>query len=388
MNKMRTWLLVACLLTSPLALAELKVGIVAPLSGAAAPLGTGMQQGIEAYFAKVNAEGGVNGQSLVLQAFDDQYSPLPAAAHTRQLVSDSSLLAAIGNVGTPTAAVTIPIHNQHNTLLYGAFTGAGILRRSPPDRYVINYRASYVQETAAMVAGLLEAGIQPEEIAFFTQNDSFGDAGYNGALRALHEEGFTDTSQLAHGRFTRGTRNVHQGLATILQAPVVPRAVIIVGTFGPAADFIREARQDLPDSVFLNVSFVGSQALLEALGPLAEGVIVTQVVPPLDADLPAVEEYRQALAAHVPGSEPDFISLEGYLAAKLFVEGVKAAGENPNRQAIVEGLLGLGTIDIGVGEPLTLGEGDHQASDAVWATVIRNGQFEPLDWMSVAASFE
>ncbi len=239
-----------------------------------------------------------------------------------------------------------------------------------------------------MVAGLLEAGIQPEEIAFFTQNDSFGDAGYNGALRALHEEGFTDTSQLAHGRFTRGTRNVHQGLATILQAPVVPRAVIIVGTFGPAADFIREARQDLPDSVFLNVSFVGSQALLEALGPLAEGVIVTQVVPPLDADLPAVEEYRQALAAHVPGSEPDFISLEGYLAAKLFVEGVKAAGENPDRQAIVEGLLGLGTIDIGVGEPLTLGQGDHQASDAVWATVIRNGQFEPVDWASVAASFE
>ncbi|MDG4869157.1 ABC transporter substrate-binding protein, partial [Guyparkeria sp. 1SP6A2] len=111
---MRTWLLVAGLLTSPLSLAELKVGIVAPLSGAAAPLGTGMQQGIEAYFAKVNAEGGVNGQSLVLQAFDDQYSPLPAAAHTRQLVGDSSLLAAIGNVGTPTAAVTIPIHNQHN----------------------------------------------------------------------------------------------------------------------------------------------------------------------------------------------------------------------------------------------------------------------------------
>ncbi|WP_252860489.1 ABC transporter substrate-binding protein [Halomonas sp. KX33721] len=174
-------------------------------------------------------------------------------------------------------------------------------------------------------------------------------------------------------------------MATILQAPVTPRAVIIVGTFGPAADFIREARQDLPDTLFLNVSFVGSQALLEELGSRrAEGVIVTQVVPPLDADLPAVEEYRQALAEYAPNAAPDFISLEGNLAAKLFVEGVKAAGSNPDREAVVDGLLSLGSIDIGVGEPLTLGPNDHQASDAVWPTVIRNGQFEPLDWANVA----
>tara|TARA_Y100000588_G_scaffold384057_1_gene474565 strand:- start:423 stop:950 length:528 start_codon:yes stop_codon:yes gene_type:complete len=174
-------------------------------------------------------------------------------------------------------------------------------------------------------------------------------------------------------------------LATILQAPVTPRAVIIVGTFGPAADFIREARQDLPDTLFLNVSFVGSQALLEELGSRrAEGVIVTQVVPPLDADLPAVEEYRQALAEYAPDATPDFISLEGYLAAKLFAEGLKAAGNNPDREAVVNGLLSLGSIDIGVGEPLTLGPNDHQASDAVWPTIIRNGQFEPVDWNSLA----
>ena len=117
---------------------------------------------------------------------------------------------------------------------------------------------------------------------------------------------------------------------------MTPRAVIIVGTYGPAADFIREARNDLPDAVFLNVSFVGSQALMDELGELSEGVIITQVVPPLDADLPAVEAYRQALATHSQGSEPDFISLEGYLAAKLFVEGVKAAGAEPDRDAIVD----------------------------------------------------
>ena len=384
MRRIKTWLLAAGLLAAPLAQAELEVGMVAPASGGAAPLGMGMQQGVEAYFAKLNAEGGINGQTLSLTTFDDQYSPLQAAKYTRELVGNDSLLAAIGNVGTPTAAVTIPIYNQEKTLLFGAFTGAGILRRSPPDRYVINYRASYVQETAAMIDGLLEAGIEPDEIAFFTQNDSFGDAGYNGAIRALNAQGISNTEQLVHGRFSRGTRNVHQGLASILQAPVTPRAVIIVGTFGPAADFIREARQDLPDALFLNVSFVGSQALLDTLGPQAEGVIVTQVVPPLDADLPAVEEYRQAMAEYAPNATLDFISLEGYLAAKLFAEGVEAAGSDPDREAVVDGLLSLGSLDIGVGEPLTLGPNDHQASDAVWPTIIRNGRFEPVDWSCIA----
>ncbi|WP_447043662.1 ABC transporter substrate-binding protein [Vreelandella sp. H-I2] len=375
--------LFAGLLISPLTQAALTFGIVAPSSGGAAPLGLGMQKGIETYFAEVNAAGGVNGETLALIPRDDEYKPLQAASNTRQIIQEDEVLAAIGNVGTPTATVTIPIYNEYETLLYGAFTGAGVLRKTPPDRYVINYRASYVQETAAMVNGLLEAGVLPEEIAFFTQNDSFGDAGYNGAIQALTSHGVGNTAALAHGRFTRGTRNIHQGLATILQAPVTPRAVIIVGTYGPAADFIREARNDLPDAVFLNVSFVGSQALMDELGELAEGVIITQVVPPLDADLPAVEAYRQALATHSRGSEPDFISLEGYLAAKLFVEGVKAAGANPDRDAIVDGLLGLGSVDIGLEEPLSLGRNDHQASDAVWPTIITNGRFESVEWASL-----
>ncbi|KPQ21097.1 MULTISPECIES: ABC transporter substrate-binding protein [unclassified Halomonas] len=367
----------------PMAQAELEFAIVAPDTGPAASLGQGMQKGIETYFAEINADGGVNGETLSLTAFDDQYDPIQAARHTREVVQDDDILAAIGNVGTPTATVTIPIHNEAETLLYGAFTGAGVLRQSPPDRYVINYRASYVQETAAMVDGLMEAGIEPEEIAFFTQNDSFGDAGYNGARQALEAQGFTGIENLAHGRFSRGTRNIHQGLATILQAAETPKAVIIVGTYGPAADFIREARQDMPDAVFLNVSFVGSQALLNELGDQAEGVIVTQVVPPLDADLPAVEAYRQALAEYADDSEPDFVSLEGYLAAKLFVEGVKAAGDSPDRDAIVDGMLGLGEVDIGLEEPLQLGRDDHQASDSVWPTIIADGKFELVEWSTL-----
>ncbi|WP_018916584.1 ABC transporter substrate-binding protein [Vreelandella zhanjiangensis] len=382
MRKLKILILMG-VLASPLAQAELKFGIVAPETGGAASMGLGMQEGINAYFAEINAAGGVNGQPLTLVARDDRYNPLLAAQHTRELSADESILAAIGNVGTPTAAVTVTVHNQQQMLLFGAFTGAGLLRQSPPDRYIINYRASYAEETATMINGLLEAGIAPEEIAFFTQNDSFGDAGYYGAISALHGEGFEDTDRLVHGRFTRGTRNIHQGLATILQAPVPPRAIIIVSTFGPAADFIREARKDLEDVLFLNVSFVGSQALVDELGDMAEGVMVTQVVPPLESTLPAVESYHAALKHYASDAEPSFISLEGYLAAKLFVEGLKSAGEQPDRESIVDGLLSLGNIDIGLEEPLMLNPDNHQASHAVWPTIIRNGHFEPVNWSSL-----
>ncbi|MBZ5486155.1 ABC transporter substrate-binding protein [Halomonas aquamarina] len=382
MRRFKIYWLMAVLIPS-LAQADLKFAIVAPQTGGAALMGMEMQQGISTYFAEVNAQGGVNGQPLTLVPFDDQYDPLKAARHTREVAADTSILASIGNVGTPTAAVTVPIHNDEQMLLFGAFTGAGLLRRSPPDRYVINYRASYAEETATMISGLLEAGIEPEEIAFFTQNDSFGDAGYNGAINALKAQGVTNAEHLAHGRFTRGTRNIHQGLAAILQAPVTPRAIIIVGTFGPAADFIREAREDLPDTLFLNVSFVGSQALLNELGDKGEGVIVTQVVPPLDSALPAVESYRAALARHAGDAEPSFISLEGYLASRLFVEGIKAAGAAPDRESIVDGLLSLENVDIGLDAPLTLSADQHQASHSVWPTVIRSGRFEPVDWTAL-----
>ncbi|MFV8836314.1 ABC transporter substrate-binding protein [Aquisalimonas sp. APHAB1-3] len=369
------------LLVPALAQAELRFGMVAPFSGGAAGLGEGMRAGIEAHFREVNEAGGVNGRSLELISRDDGYEPSRSAPLTREIIDEDEVLASIGNVGTPTAIVTIPIHNRSETLLFGAFTGAGVLRQDPPDRHVINFRASYHQETAAMIDGLLEAGLEPEEIAFFTQNDGFGDAGHSGAMAALEAHDVYRPEALAHGRYTRGTTNIHNGLATILEAETEPRAIIMVGVHGPIAEFIQEAYWDLPDTVFLAVSFVGSHALRDALDPeMAESVVVTQVVPPYDADLPAVSDYRDALAAHAPDTEPNFISLEGYLAARTFVAGLEQAGADPGREDVVDGLLSLGEFDIGLGETLTLGPDDHQASDSVWPTRIRDGEFEPLDW--------
>jgi ABC-type branched-subunit amino acid transport system substrate-binding protein len=360
--------------------AEIKVGMSTALSGPAQALGQGMRTGVEVYFNKINAEGGVHGNSLKLIAIDDGYEPSKAAPNMRKLTDEFQVISVVGNVGTPTAIVTVPIANEKKTLLFGAFTGAGVLRKTPPDRYVINYRASYAEETAAMIEGLLGAGIKPEEIAFFTQNDGYGDAGYKGAISALKSKGFSDTNKLAHGRYTRNTLNVEEALSVILDAKVEPRAVIMVGAYAPNASFIKMAREDFPDALFLNVSFVGSVALAKELGDTGEGVIVTQVVPDFNSDLPGVIEYRQAMKTYAPDKSSGFVSLEGYIVAKIFVEGLKNSGSEQTRESIIDGLQSLSNLDVGIGETLKYGASEHQGSHKVWPTIIRGGKYVSFDW--------
>ncbi len=373
-------------MVGPVAGGEIRLGMVTALSGPVASLGQDFKLGVEAYFAHINRDGGINGQPLRLLVRDDGYEPARSAPLVHQLVDQEQVLALVGNVGTPTAAITVPIANESHTLLFAAYSGADLLRREPPDRYVINYRASYAQETAAMVHGLLAAGIQPEEIAFFTQDDSYGNAGYQGAVKALENEGYADVRALSHGRYRRNTLNVEGAVASLLDAQVKPKAIIMVATYGAAARFIRLARRDLPDALYLNVSFVGSAALARELGKEGEGVIVTQVVPHFLADLPATRGYLADLAAQAPTAEPGFISLEGHLVARLLVEGLRRAGSVLTRESLVNGLEGLGTVDLGLGYPLVLDKTHHQASERIWATQLRNGVFIPLEWENLLSS--
>lgn len=263
-------------------------------------------------------------------------------------------------------------------MLFGAYSGGALLRKQPQDRHIINFRASYREETAAMVTGLLESGIRPEQIAFFTQNDSFGDDGYHGALETLNAMGYRQGDKLPHGRYTRNTLNVEEGLGVILAAPVEPRAIILVGSYKPCAAFVRLAKKELPKTVFLMVSFVGSEPLVRELGGDAEGVIVTQVAPSLDDHSPAVREYRQLMAEL--GITPGYLSLEGYLMARLFTLGLEKVGPDPTRKGVLDALESLGKVDIGMGSGLHLSREEHQASHHVWPTIYRNGQFVPLDW--------
>lgn len=357
------------------------IGMSTALTGPARALGQGMKTGVQIYFDSVNKAGGINGRKLKLIVLDDGYEPAKTAPNMRKLIDEYGVMAIIGNVGTPTAIVSVPIANKKKTLLFGAFTGAGILRKNPPDRYIINVRASYAQETAAIVKGLLQSGIEASELAFFTQNDGYGDAGYQGAMSALHELGYQDPEQLPYGRYTRNTLNVEAGLAKILDAHKAPKAIIIVGTYAPSAKFMRMAKEDFPNALFFNVSFVGSRALMKAAGAAGENSVITQVVPHYDAKLPAIQAYREALKIFSPNTEPSFVSLEGYLAAKIFVIGLKhAALHKPlTREGIIDAIEQLHDVDIGIGMRVTYNRDKHQALDVVWPTIIKNGKIIPLD---------
>jgi len=359
------------------------LGMSTALSGPAQSLGLGMQAGMEAYFTRVNREGGLNGRQLVLITMDDGYVPQAAAQNMVTLIDQEKVLAVLGNVGTPTAKVTVPIATEKKTLLFGAFTGAGLLRPSPPNRYVINYRASYLQETAAMVRGLLAQGILPYQIAIFSQDDSYGDAGYAGVMRGLKEAGYVHGDRLAHGRYERNTQEIRKGLLEILEAPVEPRAVIMIGAYAACAKFIRAARRSLPNTIYLNVSFVGSTALRNSLGRDSEGVLITQVVPHFASDLTLTKEYRRALQEFAPGMEPGFVSLEGYIVARIFVQGLRIAGPEVNRESIIDALLSIHNLDIGIGTPINYTRDSYQGSQTVWPTVIENGRFETFDFASV-----
>jgi ABC-type branched-subunit amino acid transport system substrate-binding protein len=366
------------------------LGMSTALTGPTAILGINMRTGVLAAIEEVNRRGGLSasGRKLGLIALDDGYEPSRTAPNMRRLVEKERVLTVIGNVGTPTAVAAIPIANANKTPFFGAFTGAGVLRKTPPDRYVINYRASYAQETMSMVDALItRGGLQPQEIAFFTQRDAYGDAGFAGGIAALKLHGFKDETAVVHCRYERNTSAVENALADILLANPKPRAVIMVGAYNPCAAFILLAKQSGLDAMFLNVSFVGAEALAEKLGHHGDGVIVTQVVPHFNADLPIVTDYRKALRDWSSYAKPTFGSLEGYIAARILCEALDTIEGPLNQESVVEALEGLGEFDMGLGEQLRLGSDDHQACQRVWPTVIQNGKIVPFEWEELASTF-
>ncbi|RED54010.1 ABC transporter substrate-binding protein [Aestuariispira insulae] len=358
------------------------LGMSTALTGPASELGQNMMLGVNVRLARRNADHGIHNRLVALKVLDDGYEPSRTAPNMRQLIEQDQVLAVIGNVGTPTAIAALPIANEERTLFFAPFTGAGALRRGPPDRYVINYRASYVEEMAAMVDALItHGGLVPEDIAFFTQRDGYGDAGYAGGIAALRRHGLADDTAIIHARYERNTLAVENALADMLVAERLPKAVILVGAYGPSARFMRLARQNGVSSLMLNISFVGGAPLANALEGEVDGVVVTQVVPhPNDTSLPIVREYREDMAIYAPSAELSFGSLEGYIAAKILLRAMAGASDPLTREGLVEAVEGLGRFDIGLGFPLEFSRQEHQASHRIWPTILKDGEFQPFRW--------
>jgi ABC-type branched-subunit amino acid transport system substrate-binding protein len=365
---------------------EIRFGISAPFTGPAKELGQHMKLGIEAAFNVANANGGVFGRQLRLVAADDGYEPARTALAMKQLYDKDQVFGLIGNVGTPTAAVALPYALDRKMLFFGAFTGAGLLRNDPPDRYVFNYRASYAEETAAVVNYLVKVRrLVPEQIAVFAQQDAYGDAGFAGVEKAIRALRGGNDSPILRLNYQRNTVDVDDAVAQLRQRRRIPiRAVIMVPTYRAAAKFIEKTRDLYPDMIYTSVSFVGSTALADELMLLgsryANGVIVTQVVPAVEGHSSLVLDYKSALAKYFPGEAPDYVSLEGYVDAMVLTAALQRNGPQLDTEKLVGTFENLRDLDIGLGTPVTFSRSEHQGVHKVWGTQLdANGHYQPID---------
>ena len=344
----------------------------AALEGPASALGQGMRDGINAAFAEANKAGGVKGHKLELKSVDDGYEPTKSIEAVKKLLEEDKVFAIAGAVGTPTAAATQPIATAAGAPFIGAFTGAEFLRE-PYKPLVLNIRASYFQETEAMVEHLTK-DLGASKIAIMYQDDAFGQAGLAGVKKALDKR----QMQLAgEGTFERNTVAVKTALLSIKKAE--PEAVIMISPYKPAAEFIKLAKQIKLAATFVNISFVGSDALAKELGSAGAGTVVTQVVPfPRDASIPVVARYQAALKAVGAEAEPSFVSLEGYLVGRTIVAALEKINGEPTRQAFVEAVQKSGGFDLG-GVKLAYSATSNRGSDQVFLTVIQSdGTFKAV----------
>jgi len=348
-------------------------GQAAALEGPSSALGQGMRQGILAAFAEVNAKGGVHGRKLTLISRDDGYDPDRSMMQTVKLIEEDQVFALIGAVGTPTSMATVPIAAAKAVPFIGPFTGAEFLRASEFQN-VVNIRASYSAEAEAWIKHLTE-DLHLREVAIFYQDDAFGRDGLAGVKAALDRRGL---ELVAEGTFERNTRAVGAALKTIKRAE--PEAVVMVGTYGPCAEFIKLAHKSGFHPTFVNISFVGANALAKELGPDGKGVIVSQVVPfPWDTSLKVVADYQAAQKALDPRLTPDFVSLEGYLSGRLAAAALELAGPKPMRADMLGLINEVGHFDIS-GNVITLGAKAREAPPKVFLTVIQaDGTFKAVD---------
>jgi branched-chain amino acid transport system substrate-binding protein len=374
----KSWLAPAAWLLAALGLAahaaepgvtdsEIRIGQFAAQTGPAAELGKRLQVGIQAHFSAINAAGGISGRQIKLVSRDDGYEPEKSAAAVKALIEEDKVFALIGSVGTPTTLAAIPAINAAGIPLIGPFTGAQALRE-PFNRNLFHVRASYFDETERMVQHLSTLGIK--KIAVFYQNDSYGKAGLEGVTRALDKR---NLKAVASVTVERNSVDVAAALAEIIKAG--PEAVIQISAYKSSAALIMQGRAKAFGGQFFNVSFVGSQALLQELNDSGAGVTISQVVPfPFVPSSVIVREYQQRMteSGH---KEFDFSSMEGFLAAKVLTEGLRRAGKSLSRESLVTALESMKEYNMG-GFAVTYGPKEHQGSAYTDLTIIgRGGKF-------------
>ncbi|WP_370529480.1 ABC transporter substrate-binding protein [Undibacterium sp. YM2] len=342
---------------------KILLGQSAAFSGPAAQLGLQLNSGAKTYFDQVNAAGGVYGRKIEIIQKDDKYEADLAAANTKALIENDGVFALFGYVGTATSNAALPIFTQAKVPFFAPYTGAQSLRE-PLNRQIFNIRASYNDETEYLVDRLANLGTK--NIAVFYQNDAYGKAGLAGVEQAMKKRNLR-IAEMATGE--RNSSDVSAAVAKLL--PKRPDAIIQISTYAASSALVKEMHKAAYTGMFYNVSFVGSQALADTLDKDGVGVVISQVVPfPWSPSIPVVAEYTKSMEK-AGNKNLNFSSFEGYLAAKVFVEGLKRAGSGLTREKLVSALesINRSSYDAG-GFDVSFSPSNHNGSKYVDMTVI------------------
>ncbi|WP_298214441.1 ABC transporter substrate-binding protein [Acidovorax sp.] len=334
------------------------LGQSAAFTGPAAQLGLQFNQGAKLFFDQLNSLGGVGKRTVEIRTLDDGYEPDRCAENTRKLIEDE-VFALFGYIGTPTSLAALPLFTKEKVPFFGPFTGAEALRQ-PFNRLIFHVRASYYDETALIVRQLTNLGLK--KIAVFYQNDAYGKAGLEGVTRALAELKLTPT---AMATVERNSTDVAAAVEKLV--PAAPDAVVQITAYASAAAFVRAARAAGFGGTFYNVSFVGTQALADELGKDGAGVVVSQVVPsPYQPSRQITREFLESIKKGGSKVQPNYSSMEGYLAARVFAEGLRQAqsGGKVTRESFIAGTEAIGTQVIS-GFPVSFSATSHAASKFV-----------------------
>ena len=348
---------------------EIKIGMSNALTGPAGALGTGVKEGAMVYIDMINEKGGVHGRKIKLVSYDDGYEPKKTIENTKKLISEDKVFLLFGYVGTPTSKAVVPLVSRNKVPYVGPYTGAEFLR-APLNKNIFNVRGSYFNETERIVNSLVDdMGIK--DIGIFVQDDGYGNAGKAGVVRALRKKGL---SLKGEGRYKRNTVDIDEGLNKLLAAK--PKAVILVGAYKPCAAFIKKAKEKNLNAVFSNISFVGTKNLIGEMGAAGEGTYISQVMPsPTDESIAIVKEYNDAIKAK--GLTPSYTSLEGYVAAKVLVQGLEQAGKDLSRDSFKQGMY---KVDLKMGDAeLHYSAKSHVGFKSIFLTKVKDGKAVPVE---------
>jgi ABC-type branched-subunit amino acid transport system substrate-binding protein len=362
---------------------SLVLGMVASFTGSNKERGRTMRLGWEMAIKETNEKGGIHGRKLRLVTQDDGYDPNRTLAGMKEVVEAQNAFAIVGNVGTSTSAVAAPYAGQKEAVFFGALSGGDGLRKSPPDRHVFNFRASLAREAEAAVRYLVDVRrLSPKRIAVLAQDDDFGASGRRGAVKQLTAYGLAP-SEILQLSYPRNTADVREAVAKLLARQGAYDAVVMVATYKPAATFVRKAK-DAGLELFYTTVSADSNGVAEELvesGPqYTDGVLVTQVVPVPTSNATTLMRYRQALEKYAPGEKPGSTSLEAWIGAQIFLEGVKRAGRDLDTPKLIAALEGINDWDIGIGGTINFGPTDHQGCDVVWGWLLQpDGSYRQID---------